>query len=107
MSAVTFLKGMNSLSKITEMSYPKGTVVRTINHFLQKPLSCEVVKAKHVYLSPDNPLYKAGLKLFSREVTNNGTVHLSAVNCKDERVASGLKSIKNLIESIKKYGLKF
>ena len=105
--SVQFLKGMSKgITKIVKTTLPKGTIVENVTRHGGKYIPCEVVSTKRVYLSPDNPLRKSGLFGFLRQVCQNGRVHFSAFGKDEARLANGIKDVKELINSMNKFGLK-
>ncbi|MBQ8459522.1 hypothetical protein IJ541_05405 [bacterium] len=106
--SVTLLKGISrGVTKVVKNTFPKGTIVENVTRHGGKYIPCEVVSTKRVYLSPENPLYKQGLVGFVRQICQDGRVHLAAFG-KDEskRLACGIKDVKQLINSMKKFDLK-
>lgn len=106
MSSVRFLQGIGKgITKITEMSYPKGTLVKNVEHFGGDYMRREVIRSKHVYLSSNNPLCNAGLKQIQRHVLKDGTAILEACNGNGQIIARGIKEVKELIKAMKNFGL--
>jgi len=106
MSVQFFTQGGKGITKQVSNTYPNGTVVKQITKHGGNYIPQEVVSTKIVNLSPKNKLFNQGLGSITREVTKAGNVFLQALDKSGNIVAANADEVKQLIKSMKKFGLK-